>query len=119
VTRYFMTIPEACQLVIQAGAIGRSGEALVLDMGEPVRIVDVAQRMVAKSGKKVEIVFTGLRPGEKMHEELLGSDEQGDRPHHPLISHVGVPSLDPELVEHQPWSLAARGRATADRTARA
>ena len=72
VTRFFMTIPEACQLVIQAGAIGRGGEVLVLDMGEPVRILDVAQRMIALSGKQVEIVFTGLRPGEKLHEELVG-----------------------------------------------
>jgi dTDP-glucose 4,6-dehydratase len=72
VTRFFMTVSEACQLVVQAGAIGRSGEALVLDMGEPVRILDVAQRMIAASGKPVEIVFTGLRPGERLHEELLG-----------------------------------------------
>src|SRR5690606_24127601 len=61
VTRYFMTIPEASQLVIQAGGIGRPGEVLILDMGEPVLILDVAKRMIAQSGKDVDIVFTGLR----------------------------------------------------------
>lgn len=95
VTRYFMTIPEACELVIQAGAIGRGGEVLVLDMGEPVSILDVAQRLIAQSGKDVDIVFTGLRPGEKMHEDLFSGSEAGVRPYHPLISHVGVPPLDP------------------------
>lgn len=99
VTRFFMTIPEAVQLVIQAGAIGRSGEVLVLDMGEPVRIHDVARRLVAQSTKPIEIVFTGLRPGEKLHEELLGDGEIDVRPRHPLISHTPVPALDPgELV---------------------
>ena len=63
VTRYFMTIEEACQLVIQAGAIGRAGEALVLDMGEPVRIVDVARQLIGQAGRRVPVVYTGLRPG--------------------------------------------------------
>ena len=63
ITRYFMTIPEACELVIQAGAVGAAGEVLVLDMGEPVSILGVAQRLIAQSGKRIEIVFTGLRPG--------------------------------------------------------
>ena len=103
VTRFFMTIPEACELVIQAGAIGRGGEALVLDMGEPIKIVDVATRMIAMSGKEVDIVFTGLREGEKMHEELLGAGEIGDRPFHPLISHVDVPPLNPEDVRRHDW----------------
>ena len=88
VTRYFMTVEEAVQLVIQAGAIGRDGEALVLDMGEPVRIADVARRLVAESDRPIEIVYTGLRPGEKLHEVLLGADEIDGRPAHPLISHV-------------------------------
>ncbi len=109
VTRFFMTIPEACQLVIQAGAIGRPGEALVLDMGEPVKIVDLARRMITMSGKAIEIVFTGLRPGEKMHEELLGAGEFGDRPLHPMISHVRVPPLEPGLVHLQPWAMSASG----------
>jgi FlaA1/EpsC-like NDP-sugar epimerase len=95
VTRYFMTVPEAVQLVIQAAAVGRPGEALVLDMGEPVRISDVAKQMAAASGKDIEIVFTGLRPGEKLHEDLIGADERDSRPRHPLISHVTVPPLDP------------------------
>jgi len=109
VTRFFMTIPEACQLVIQAGAIGRPGEALVLDMGEPVKIVDVARRMISISGKAIEIVYTGLRQGEKLHEELIGIGEIDDRPRHPLISHVIVPPIDPEQVEAQPWPRSAVG----------
>jgi FlaA1/EpsC-like NDP-sugar epimerase len=109
VTRFFMTIPEACQLVIQAGAIGRPGEALVLDMGEPVKIVDMARRMITMSGKAVEIVFTGLRPGEKMHEALLGDGELGVRPLHRMISHVVVPPLDPAGVNQHPWAQAAAG----------
>ncbi len=108
VTRFFMTIPEACQLVIQAGAIGRPGEALVLDMGDPIKIVDVARRMITMSGKDVEIVFTGLRAGEKMHEELLGDGEASKRPSHPMISHVDVPPLNPLHVEQQSWTRSAR-----------
>lgn len=95
VTRYFMTIPEACELVIQAGAVGAGGEVLVLDMGEPVSINGVAERLIAQSGKKVHIVFTGLRPGEKMHEVLLSSEEHGERRSHPMITHVVVPPLPP------------------------
>lgn len=95
VTRYFMTIPEASELVIQAGAIGSDGEVLVLDMGEPVRILDVAKRLITHSGDDIEIVFTGLRPNEKLHEDLFSETETDARPHHPLISHVTVPPLDP------------------------
>ena len=98
VTRFFMTIPEAVQLVIQAGAIGHSGEVLVLDMGEPVRIYDVARRLIAQSKRPVPIVFTGLRPGEKLHEELFGDDELDDRPRHKLVSHATVPPLSPSQV---------------------
>ncbi len=108
-TRFFMTIPEACQLVIQAGAIGRPGEVLVLDMGEPVKIVDVARRMIAMSGKAVEVVFTGRRPGEKLHEDLLGDAERSERALHPMISHVVVPPLDPDEVQLQPWVRATSG----------
>jgi FlaA1/EpsC-like NDP-sugar epimerase len=96
VTRYFMTVPEAVQLVIQAAAIGGPGEALVLEMGEPVRISDVAKQMAAGSGRDVQIVYTGLRPGEKLHEDLFGTGEDGKRSLHPLISHVTVPPLDPD-----------------------
>ena len=75
ITRYFMLIPEACQLVLQAGAIGKGGEIFILDMGEPVKIVDLAKKMIELSGKKgIDIVFTGLRPGEKLYEELLIND---------------------------------------------
>jgi FlaA1/EpsC-like NDP-sugar epimerase len=98
VTRFFMTIQEAIQLVIQAGAIGGSGEVLVLDMGEPVSIYDVARRLIAQSKKPMSIVFTGLRPGEKLHEELFGRDEIDERPRHKLISHADVPPLDPAPV---------------------
>lgn len=93
VTRYFMTVDEAVQLVIQAAAIGDDGEALILDMGEPVRIAEVARRMIEQSGRPIEIVYTGLKPGEKLHEVLLGSGEPDQRPCHPLVSHVRVPGL--------------------------
>jgi FlaA1/EpsC-like NDP-sugar epimerase len=98
VTRYFMTVQEAVQLVIHAAAIGRDGEALVLEMGEPVRITEVARQLAATSSASVDIVYTGLRPGEKLHEELFGDGELDVRPLHPLISHVEVPALDPALV---------------------
>jgi FlaA1/EpsC-like NDP-sugar epimerase len=84
--------------VIQAAAIGRDGEALVLEMGAPVRIAEVAQQMVALAPEPVEICFTGLRPGEKLDEALFGAGEVDDRPIHPLISHVAVPPLDPSTV---------------------
>jgi FlaA1/EpsC-like NDP-sugar epimerase len=100
VTRYFMTIAEACQLVIQAAAIGRDGEALVLDMGEPVAIKDVAEQLIALDGGRINIEYTGLRDGEKMHEDLLGDDEPDLRPVHPLVSHVSVPEvLEPHLYD--------------------
>jgi FlaA1/EpsC-like NDP-sugar epimerase len=94
VTRFFMTVQEAVRLVIQAGAIDSDGEALVLDMGEPVRIADVAQRIIAAADRPIRIAYTGLRPGEKLHEVLLGSGEPDHRPNHPLISQVPVPPLD-------------------------
>ncbi len=95
VTRYFMSADEAVQLVLQASAIGRDGEALVLDMGEQVRIADLARSLAAGSGREVDIVFTGLRPGEKLAEDLLGPGEVDERPCHPLIRHVPVPALYP------------------------
>jgi FlaA1/EpsC-like NDP-sugar epimerase len=94
VTRYFMTIGEAVELVIQAAAIGRDGEALVLDMGSPVRIDDVAHQLIELSGRDMPIVYTGLRGGEKMHEDLFGDGEPDERPVHPLVSHVRVPPAD-------------------------
>jgi FlaA1/EpsC-like NDP-sugar epimerase len=98
VSRYFMLADEAVHLVLQAATIGRGGEALVLDMGEPVRIADIARRLIANTGRKLEVVFTGLRPGEKLTEDLLGPGETDHRPCHPLISQVPVPALDPSEV---------------------
>ncbi|MGO1660793.1 MAG: polysaccharide biosynthesis protein [Canibacter sp.] len=102
-TRFFMTIPEACQLVLQAGAIGRLGEVMILDMGEPVRILDIAKRMIAQSGKSVEIVYTGLRHGEKLHEELVGAGEGDERPFHPKISHAKVHTMSPDVLDYTGW----------------
>jgi len=102
-TRFFMTIPEACQLVIQAGAIGRAGEVLILDMGEPVRILDVAERMIAMSGRDISIVYTGLRQGEKLHEELIGTQEHIHRLHHPKISHARVDAISPLRLDKAGW----------------
>lgn len=88
IVRYFMTIPEAAQLVLQAALMGQSGQIFVLDMGEPVRIVDLAKMLIRLSGKSeqdVPIVFTGLRPGEKLYEELLANDETTDPTPHPKL----------------------------------
>ena len=89
ITRYFMTIPEACQLVLEAGAMGDGGEIYVFDMGESVKIVDLAKKMIQlsglKLGKDIEIKFTGLRPGEKLYEELLAKEENTLPTHHPQI----------------------------------
>lgn len=89
ITRYFMTIPEACQLVLEAGVMGEGGEIYVFDMGEPVKILDLAKKMIQLSGKKVDhdikIVFSGLREGEKLFEELLNDFETVKITHHPKI----------------------------------
>ena len=98
VTRYFMTVREAVQLVIQAAAVGRDGEVLVLDMGEAVSIDAVARRLARQASRPVEIVYTGLRPGEKLHEDLLADDERDERPFHPLVSQVPVPPVAPVLA---------------------
>ncbi len=97
-TRYFMTVEEAVQLVIQAGAVGARGEVLVLDMGEPVRIGEVARLLIEQSGRHVDIVYTGLRPGEKVHETVFATGEEPTRPSHPLISHVAVAPLGHQEV---------------------
>ena len=87
VTRFFMTIPEAVQLVLQAGAMGNGGEVFVLDMGDPIRIVDLAKDVIRLSGliegRDIDIEFTGLKPGEKMHEELFMATEHPVRSRHP------------------------------------
>jgi len=90
ITRYFMTIPEACQLVLEAGTMGNGGEIFMFDMGKPVRIADLAYNMIRLSGlepdKDIKIIYTGLRPGEKLYEELLYDKEKGMPTHHPKIS---------------------------------
>jgi FlaA1/EpsC-like NDP-sugar epimerase len=97
--RYFMTIPEACQLVLQAGSMGKGGEIFILDMGEPVKIVDLARDLIALSGLRVgediEIVFTGNRPGEKLFEELATDAEHADKTAHPKIFIGKLHSSDP------------------------
>jgi FlaA1/EpsC-like NDP-sugar epimerase len=111
VTRYFMTVQEAVQLVIQAAAIGRDGEALVLDMGQPVSIDAVARQLIELSGKEIEIVYTGLREGEKMHEELWGDGEPDLRPVHRLVSHTPVPAYASFAArELDPWAPASAVR---------
>ena len=109
VTRYFMTIPEAAQLVIQAGAMGKGGDVFLLDMGEPVKIVDLAKRMIFLSGLTprepgsehgdIEIVFSGLRSGEKLYEELLLDDANGERTEHSLIVRAVEKQYSLEEVE--------------------
>jgi FlaA1/EpsC-like NDP-sugar epimerase len=98
-TRYFMTVHEACQLVLQAAVDGRTGEGMVLDMGEPHNIEELALRFAALQGfPEPEIHYTGARPGEKQAERTLAADEPDVRPFHPLISHVAVPELDRALL---------------------
>lgn len=100
VTRFFMTIPEACQLVLEACSMGNGGEIFVFDMGESVKIIDLAKKMIKlsglKEGKDIEIKVTGLRPGEKLYEELLAKDENTIATHHPkiLIAKVRVSNDD-------------------------
>jgi FlaA1/EpsC-like NDP-sugar epimerase len=101
--RYFMTIPEASQLVMQAGAIGRGGEIFVLDMGQPVRIIDLARQMILRSGLRpdedIQITITGIRPGEKLYEELAGSDEQTRPTSHARIRVWQLPPATRQQVE--------------------
>jgi FlaA1/EpsC-like NDP-sugar epimerase len=98
VSRYFMTVQEAVRLVIQACALDSSGEVLVLDMGEPVRIADVAKRFADAADRPIGIVYTGLRHGEKLQEVLFGRGEPDRRPHHPLIAQAPVPPLDGSML---------------------
>lgn len=101
-TRYFMTIPEASQLVMQAGAIGQGGEIFVLDMGAQVRIVDLAMELIRRNGLRphedIAIRFTGIRPGEKLYEELAGDDEQTCPTAHEKIRVWKLPTADGEVV---------------------
>lgn len=112
--RYFMTIPEASQLVMQAGAIGRGGEVFVLDMGEPVRILDLAERLIhdagLRPGRDIEVRFTGIRPGEKLFEELAGADDPTLPTGHEKIRVWQLPRVGRREVE----GMLARLRAVAD-----
>jgi FlaA1/EpsC-like NDP-sugar epimerase len=102
-TRFFMTIPEAVQLIVQAGAIGGRGQVYVLDMGEPVRIVDLAEKMIRLSGKEpgreIAIEYVGPAPGEKLHEELVGDGETVTPSRHPKIDLITRPPVDSEWLE--------------------
>lgn len=103
ITRYFMTIPEACQLVLEAGSMGEGGEIFVFDMGESVRIIDLAKKMIRLSGlelgKDIDIKITGLRPGEKLYEELLANDENTLSTHHPQILKAKNKHVETVLIE--------------------
>ena len=93
-----MTIPEACQLVLEAGVMGQGGEIYIFDMGESVKIIDLAQKMIKLSGyevdKDIKITFTGLRPGEKLKEELLNDNENTIGTHNPKIMIARVPEYN-------------------------
>jgi FlaA1/EpsC-like NDP-sugar epimerase len=108
-TRFFMTIPEAVSLIVQAGAIGGRGEVFVLDMGEPVRIIDLARNMIELSGKEPErdirIEFIGARPGEKLHEELWSDGETVSSTGHAKIHLVTRPSIDAAWLDEELASL--------------
>lgn len=102
ITRYFMTIPEACQLVLEAGTMGKGGEIFIFDMGKSVKIVDMAKKMIQLSGltldKDIRIVFTGLRPGEKLYEELLNNSENTIPTHHAQIMIGKVREYDYKII---------------------
>ena len=102
-TRYFMTIPEAAQLVLQAGMLGQNGKVFVLDMGEPVRIVDLATDMARLSGLQlgydIDLLYTGMRPGEKLHEELLTEEEEETRVVRNRIAAARSPAPPRDLEE--------------------
>jgi FlaA1/EpsC-like NDP-sugar epimerase len=103
ITRYFMTIPEACQLVLEAGCMGNGGEIFIFDMGESIKIVDLANNMIRLSGltigKDIEIVYTGLRPGEKLFEELLNNSENTIPTHNKQIMIAKVQPADIEMIK--------------------
>jgi FlaA1/EpsC-like NDP-sugar epimerase len=107
ITRYFMSIPEACQLVLQAGLMGKGGEIFVLDMGEPVRIADLARQMIRLSGhteNEIPIEYTGLRPGEKLYEELLADEESTLPTPHPKLRVAQARKASGELIrELEDW----------------
>ena len=125
IERFFMTIPEAVQLVLQSGAVGEGGDVLILDMGEPVKIVDLAKDMIRLSGQEyptdIDIVYTGLRPGEKLYEELYFDEERRVATVHPKVfcamhqSH-NLPEIEKlfeqlkEVIDQPPEIVRARLR---------
>ncbi|SEW52489.1 polysaccharide biosynthesis protein [Chitinophaga arvensicola] len=114
ITRYFMTIPEACQLVLEAGAMGQGGEIFVFDMGQPMKIAELARKMIRMSGKEpgkdIQVVFTGLRPGEKLYEELLNNAENTLPTYHEKIMIAKVRASDFGEVNEQVNQLIASAR---------
>jgi FlaA1/EpsC-like NDP-sugar epimerase len=115
--RYFMTIPEASQLVMQAGAIGKGGEVFILDMGQPVLILELARELILRNGlvpgEDIDIRFSGVRPGEKLHEELARDDEQTRPTGHPRIRVWQLPPADPARVAEGLIDLAVAGQGSA------
>jgi len=109
ITRYFMTIPEACQLVLEAATIGKGGEIFIFDMGKSVKIEDLAKKMVKLSGltlgKDIQLIYTGLRPGEKLFEELLNDQENTIATHHPKIMIAKVREYDYEIISKEVTDL--------------
>ena len=103
VTRYFMTIPEACQLVLEAASMGKGGEVFMFDMGERIKILDLAKKMIRLSGlelgKDIQIVYTGLRPGEKLYEELFYKNEDYLETHHSKILIAKVKDVEFSYIE--------------------
>ena len=117
IIRYFMTIPEACCLVMEASTLGQGGEIFIFDMGQPVKIADLAKNMIRLAGftpnKDIDIVFTGLRPGEKLYEELLNQKETTLPTSNPKIMIARVREYDFEAVSKQVEDLIETSAATA------
>lgn len=118
ITRFFMSIPEAAQLVLQAAAMGKGGEIFVLDMGQAIRIADLARQMIRLSGRREEdvpIVYTGLRPGEKLYEELLSDDEQTRPTHHPKVRIAKARAVEAVWLDDMlEWLKASNPRSDAE-----
>ncbi|MCY1532139.1 UDP-N-acetyl-alpha-D-glucosamine C6 dehydratase [compost metagenome] len=119
ITRYFMTIPEACRLVLEAGCMGKGGEIFIFDMGKSVKIIELAKKMIRLAGlvpnEDIRIQFTGLRPGEKLYEELLNDNENTLPTHHEKIMIGKVREYDFPEVEAKIYALIAQAIQNSDR----